>query len=50
MIKCLQEGLQVPAVSQYPVNEAEAGNHNLAGNLDKASQEALEFHPQDIAA
>ena len=39
----------MPAIGQYSVNQPAAGGHDLAGNLDKAHQEAFEFHPQDIA-
>jgi hypothetical protein len=49
MIERCQEGFQVPAMGQYSVNQAAAGGHYLARNLDKTHQETFEFHPQDIA-
>jgi hypothetical protein len=45
MIESCQEGLQMPAVGQYSVNQPAAGGYDLTGNLDKAHQEAFEFHP-----
>ena len=49
MIERCQEGLQMPAIGQYSVNQAAAGSYDLTGNLNKTYQEPFEFHPQDVA-
>ena len=40
----------MPTIGQYSMEEATTSGHDLAGDLNKTSQEAFEFHPQDIAA
>src|SRR5689334_3216883 len=50
MIERRQEGLQMMAVGQHPVNNAAASVDHLTGYLDEVGEEAFEFHPQDVAA
>ena len=50
MVKGREERLQMPAVSQDSVHQLSTGGYYLAGDLNEAYEEALEFHPQDITA